>query len=189
MKKSLFNLLFLALLLPMAGRAQGGVVSAPVLESIETANKATLIKQLAEAIKQTGTLGETYKVLKKSVELYYEVSEVFKGIEAVENAINKQIDLVNTCSRALADIRKVKGASAESVTEVRRNINIILGAYRENIEMVKRILSGELKMDDFGRTQTLLNIENKTAQAMRDVNSYKSAFEAGTAAKQALRNY
>ena len=179
--------LFLLSIVPVMLYGQGGVVSAPVLESIETANKATLLKQLSEAIKQTGQLGETYKVLEKSVKLYYEVSATFKAINAVENVLNKQIDLVNTCSRTLKEIPKVKGASTQSIIDVKMNINKTLSAYQENLKLINQLLGGELRMDDAGRLQLVMKVDEKTDKAIADVNSYRSAFEAGAAALRALR--
>jgi uncharacterized protein YerC len=188
MKKLFFNLLFLFWLFPALVCAQGGVVSAPVLESLTSTNKATLIKQLAEGMKQTSVLTDTYKQLKKSVELYYEISAALQQIDMITNVIDRQIDLVNTCAAALRDIQKVKGATTASVQRVRRNIQTIIDGYQENLNLVTKILTKDaLRMDDGARIELLMKVNEKTEKAMRDVSSHQSAFEAATNAQNMLK--
>lgn len=188
MRRFLLNLALCIVFLPGLVRAQGGVVSAPVLESLETANKATLIKQLAEAMKQTGVLADTYEKLKKSVEIYYQVSDALQTVELVSSVINKQIDLVNMCSKALKDIKDVKGASQESITRVQRNITKVVDGYKQNLDLIKKTLSSDnFKMDDKGRIDLLMSIDEKTETAMHKVNSYYSAFAAVTTAKKTVK--
>ncbi|RAI97019.1 hypothetical protein LX64_05164 [Chitinophaga skermanii] len=187
MKKLIFFLILLTSI-ALTSRGQGGVVSAPVLESIETANKATLLKQLAEGIKQTGVLSDVYSKLKQSVELYYKVSNALKTADVVTNAIDKQITLVNTCSAALKDIQRVKGASTTSIQRVRRNIATVVDSYKSNIDMLRQLITEDgLRMDDGARLQLVMEIDDKTAEATRKVRSYQSNFEAAAAAKLILK--
>lgn len=188
MTKYIFSLL--VIMLPIVGKCQGGVVSAPILESLETFNKGTLLKQLSEAVKQTGFLTDTYNTLKQSVELYYEVNDVLKSAELVQTVLNQQIELVNAANSALKEIGKVKGANTASLQRVRTSITQIMNTYRKNMDLTKQVLSGALRMTDGERVSLLYSIQSSTDKAIKDISRYESAFKTVSDMKTVLRtNY
>lgn len=188
-KRYLFSLLLI--LSPILAAAQGGVVSAPVLESLEGFNKGTLLKQLAEVVKQTEVLKDTYDKMKGTLELYEKVSDKLKQVEMVQKAIQRQADLVNACSDALKNVKKSKGATSEDLVRVRKSINDIIATYKMNLDLINKVLTTDLlKMDDNSRITLLMDITDRTEKSMRKVNSTTTAFEHVSAVKAMLKqNY
>lgn len=187
MKKLLFCTMMAAL--PLLAAAQGGVVSAPALEAIETANKATLLKQLAEAVKQSGTLYKTYEALQKSVELYYEVNQVLRNVGVVRTALNRQITLVNTASAAIRSIGATKGANAKAVRNVQAEIQTVMDSYKENMDMLTSLLQpDQFKMTDGERLNQLQEIKKETESSIAKVARLQSEFEFTNGIKTTVRN-
>ena len=182
MRKLVFNPVFvmfitISMCLPAFLHAQL-VVSDPTLAGFAAANKATTVKQLQEAAAQTVQLSKTYEQLKKANELYTKVSNTLRNVEMVQTLLGKQVDLVVNAGQALKGATKQKAVSAKSLNQLKQNINMVVESNRQNVNMIKELLSeGTYKMSDGDRIKLIMDIEKKTDEAQKKINRYRSAYE------------
>lgn len=153
------------------------VVSDPTMAGLTVANKAALIKQLEEASRQTAQLKQSYDQLTKATEVYYKVSNTLRNVEQLQTLLNDQTSLIIRCGDAVKSIGKVK-ATPRSINDYKNNIDYIVRANQANLKLIKDVLEeGFFKMNDAERLKLIMDIKDRTAKAMKDVNSYQAAFE------------
>lgn len=164
------------------------VVSDPTMAGLTLAQKATTVKQLEEAARQTIQLSKTYEQIKKGVELYEKVSNKLQDAEQVQDLFNKQTSLIIRAGDAIKSIGKMKNPSASAVSDYRRNINTVIDNNRANLTMLTNLLTdGFFKISDEGRLKLIMELKDRTERATRSINSYQSAYEATSGAKKLLQ--
>ena len=116
MKK--LQLLLLLSLISMTTSFAQMAVTAPNLEGMAAKNNANVLKQLAEAAKQSRTLQESADLLKKSTELYEKVNQKIKAIADIHTLTQEQIQLVREAGSAIKEARKIAQKNPKMIRDI-----------------------------------------------------------------------
>lgn len=132
------------------------VVSDPALTQL---SQITWAKELKQAYEQFKVLDKSRNILTESLDLYRQVSGVIKNSKMVLNVLQLQGEMLKVsateCSRS--DIYTQEGYAA--YTKV---LNEIMDESITSFDLLRTIISPDLKMTDGERLKIIIDLDSKT---------------------------
>ena len=171
MKK--LQLLLLLSLISMTTSFAQMAVTAPNLEGMAAKNNANVLKQLAEAAKQSRTLQESADLLKKSTELYEKVNQKIKAIADIHTLTQEQIQLVREAGRAIKEARKIAQKNPKMLANYIDNVDRIVRANRKNVELLTSVLTDGLRLSDGERLKQISDVQANTRRNLTQLQAMK----------------
>ena len=152
------------------------VVTAPKLEVLAVENKGNLLKQLAEAGKQSKTLQESSELLKKSADLYYTINKKVTSLRSITRLAESQVALIKEAAKAVADGRKLKTAQPDMLVEYIGNINNVVSANSDNVQLLNNIMTDGLRLSDGERIRFLNDIQQRTDKNLSKIRNMRASY-------------
>ena len=171
------KLLFIAMMffIPIFGYAQFTVT--------DPGNLAAMVKQMDEMVKQTGELGKQSKsllenrnLLQTSVNFVQKVNDKLRSAKYARQVLSDQVSLVTNCSRTINNLNKNPLYNIQSTCST---VETILLKNQYLTELLAKVLSPEMKMNDAERLDALMKIEEKTAALNKELQSIETAARVG----------
>ncbi|CAA7197450.1 hypothetical protein [Chryseobacterium potabilaquae] len=142
--------------------------------TIQLQTKATLVKQVQEALKQTEKLQNMLSVAKKNVEFLEQINDEVKNISKIKEIALAQKNLINEAFQLKAKYRNSPILEVGLVTE--RGTNSLLEGTKTNLQELSRILSnGTYKMNDAERLREIRVQQEDIALKYQQLQNFKDA--------------
>ena len=152
-------------------------VTAPTLEVMTAKNNASVLKQLAEAAKQSNTLQESAALLKKSTELYEKVNQKIKAITDFKRLTQDQIALVKEAGQAINEARKIGVKNPKLLVQHIESIDHLVRANRKNVELMNNVLTDGLRLSDGERLKIISEVSENTAKNRISIYAHQNRFK------------
>lgn len=118
-------------------------------------------ESLEKATSQIQELQDSKKLLQQGIDLYSEVSHIIKTSELTLSVINRQVDII---SKIGAEFSRPNVLSVKGYQNYTERLKKLLQQNKSNAEVLKNILSKDMKMTDGERLTMLLDIDNRSKE-------------------------
>lgn len=146
------------------------VVNDPALTTL---TKITAGKQFEQALKDFAVLQKSRDFLNESVDFYKQVNGIIKNSKTVLNVLARQGKMyelsATECSRT--DIY-----TPDAYKEYTQVINDIMEENLLSFDLIKTIISNDVKMTDGERMRIILDLDEKTKEGMNKLIDERSRF-------------
>ncbi len=153
------------------------VVTAPKLEVLAVENKGNLLKQLAEAGKQSKTLQESSDLLKKSADLYYKINKSITSLRNLKRLTESQIDLVKQAGKAVSEGRRISTSQPDMLMKYIENINNVIAANTDNVQLLNNIMTEGLRLSDGERIRFVDDLQQRTDKNLIKIRNLRATYK------------
>ena len=149
------------------------VVNDPVVAKQQLAQNLLLKKDMAETIRQSRVLAESYKTAKEGVAIFTKVSSALKNVGIVHSILNNQINIVKKSAEISKNIPKLNLKSA-NIVRANKQMNALIKEGDGTVKLLKTLMKdGALNSNDGQRLLIIIELQKKQETTLSRLNSLK----------------
>lgn len=145
-------------------------VTDPVLTSLTELSWA---KDLEQAAKQFSVLDKSKNILTESIDLYKKVNGVIRNGKTVINVLARQGDMLKVSAQ---ECTRNDIYSEKAYTEYTKRINDLMDQSIVSFDLLKVIISDDMKMTDGERLKIILDLDTKTQETQNRLLDERNRF-------------